>query len=82
MPAGDKLTILEVLRGNMADPAELNSANQSKGVYEFGLSGALSLTATPITPFNPVLPVAQFEHPNNKSFQIPLPRDGADIEFK
>ena len=87
VPTGDKLNILKALRTNLADPGELKIAND-KVDFRFGYTGSLSATApivaNPTTTgvwFDETLPVAQWEHPQNDSFQIIVPRDSSKTDF-
>ncbi len=91
-PTGDKLNILKALRVNLADPGELKIAND-KVDFHFGYTGSLSATGDIADPdgdgtsatgpvwFDETWPVAQWEHPQNDSFQIIVPRDSSKTDF-
>lgn len=81
-PTGDQLAIMQTLRNNASNPAELNTINLSL-TYPFGNAGALDLINTTIRPFNASLPVMQYTR-SNKTCNVSKPistATGLGVDF-
>lgn len=81
-PTGDQLAIMQTIRNNAGNAAELNTINLSL-TYPFGTAGALDLSNTTLRPFNVSLPVMQYSR-SNKTCNVSKPistATGLGVDF-